>query len=203
MRRRILLTSLGSAATISLAGCSEVIENIGQSKYPDPKVRSHLNTSPEPISTEGERDSQQITVENTGVSGNVEISLFWQMEDNPPTSPSTTRPIGPIEGWQLHSSKSMYFDRQERRSTQFNATAPEEAIAYEFVTKSLTYGAEIHNAGSSGDIRAVIETRYDSGDFSGIEDQVVFLNEGETKDVLFNTYVSEETEWRVEAGVPG
>lgn len=202
MQRRSVLTALGSAAAIGFSGCSEITEDIRQSEHPNPEVRNPLYADPEPISADVDTNSQQFTTENTGISGNIEIALYWKLDTDGHQTPTTTRPIAPYEGYSFDSKKSVYFNEGERRTTQFSGTAPDDTIGYEFVADSLTYGAEIYNAGSAGDIRTIIEIGYDTDDLEGFEDQVVFIDEDETEDVLFDIHLTDRHQWKIEAGIP-
>jgi hypothetical protein len=202
-RRRDYLYAL--VALVGVKGGAEIAQQVSESSNGSPRSNSNedptaddfsnedspesgLSTklisvdssSPEIVSTDRIKnagtDKLTITLENTGVDGNIKIRLEWATGDK-------RTPSGPFdEDFEHVSTKSLYFSENERRMVEFNAEPPESATGYYFHAETDTRMATLKNEGSGENVRVVL-----SGSMtSEVAEKTVFVGEGETKEVVFD-----------------
>lgn len=176
-RRNFVLGCTGAVAL--LAGCTEDSGPSLSVLNPDTVEAQIID------SRQGPEDGQfSIELENSGMSGNILVKLYW-------TEDGETRP-NPV------ADRTVFFNRGERREMTFNAEIPSGADGYEFSVQGLGYGADIENSGERGDADVrLIDVNTDQI----IQTQPIRIDSGETKTVTFETDHVFETEFEIEAEV--
>jgi hypothetical protein len=101
---------------------------VTQLRSPDPRVVTPSQPSP---------NTFEVTVQNSGGSGGVEVSLYWIPESQ--SYPEGNYPDNPEEaGFELHSTRTVQFNSGERRAVSFNAQMPDGYDKYYFRVDDLT-----------------------------------------------------------------
>lgn len=92
----------------------------------------------------------------------------------------------------------MYFNSDERRTVEFTAQPPDDAIGYQFLAQAATYGANIHNTGGKG--RAAVEFTYNEP-MIGLEttkEDTLYIESEATKNIEFDQVIETNTDWKSE-----
>lgn len=222
MRRRTLLTTLGTVTTLGIAGCSEYTKETTNStdtepdsgspggettpgpQFPNPQVQEYLQCDAQMVSTGNPASNRYTaTIQNTGDNGNIGISLFWQKSENA-RQPQSVNPSGrsaaDVLNWPHERKKELYFNSGERREIEFVADPPDEAVGYLFLAESATYGARIRNQGVGGDItvRLLYANSERDEDARFIDAKAVYIDEGTSEEVRFNTILKPNSNWEVQ-----
>lgn len=193
MNRRQYIHSTAISSTVFLAGCSA--ENLTETE-PSLEVLELIQSESRLVSADDpSEDTFTATIQNTGVSGEISVALFWQ------TSESGEKPevISEIvaEGYPRERVKENFFNSGERRTVEFIAEPPENAIGYYFLTQPATYGANIQNSGSGGRATVTISFKDSSINIENTKEQTVYIDSDSTKEVLFNATLHPDTEWEI------
>lgn len=188
-QRRTFLKSGGILAIGSLAGCTASLSK------PDPTIIELTATEARAISNRENDNSFSITVQNTGDAGEIEVSLYWQMDEN--ANPETIG-FAHSSGWEFERQKTVYFDSDERREVRFTAEPPSNGVGYYFQLQATTAGARIRNNGGEGNVHVVMEYET-SNRIPAQKESTVFFQEDETKEVTFNVKPAEGSEYEVTA----
>ncbi|SDR15716.1 hypothetical protein [Natronobacterium texcoconense] len=187
LQRRTFLMTSGVMVSGSLGGC------VAGLSEPDLTIVDLTATEVRVVSGSEEDDSFSVTAQNTGVAGDIEITLYWQMTEN-----ADPEDIGSVQsiGWQREQQKVLYFDADERREVEFTATPPAAAVGYYFELHSRTAGAKIRNDGGAGEARVAMEYEHPAG-LPDREETTVFFQEDEVKEVTFDVRMAEDSEYEV------
>ena len=200
MRRRALLAAVGAAGASSLAGCSAMLEELGDS--PALEVRELIQSNAQLICSEQPRDRvHTITIQNIEDAGNIGVALFWQTQRNV-EKPESVKSGPTLFGWEREQLQEIYFEANERRTVEFTATPPDNLIRPLFFAESLMYGARIHNSGAGGQVSVTLqyENQQASDGASGLPmERSVFIGADSTEEVRFNTTIPENRRWEIEA----
>lgn len=219
MKRRRFLQSAAASSLAGLAGCTafENLDDDSQSdaqqpnsndenpdsgldlggSSPEVQLTRTLEAIPRLVSSNENGSTFTVTVQNTGYEGNIAIGFFWQMERNA-IEPTRVNALNP-EGYQSVRTRQVFFSSGERRTIEFTALPPSDAIGYYFNTQSATYGARVRNTGSAGRVRVVFDYLSSPLGLENTEEKTIYLNEGETRPVVFNVLVEPGSEWEIRA----
>lgn len=192
MNRRKFIHSTAISSTVVLAGCSA--ESLTETE-PTLEVLELIQSESRLVSADDpSEDTFTATIQNTGVSGDISVALFWQTSDSGEKPEVISEIVS--EGYPRERVKENFFNSGERRTIEFIAEPPENAIGYYFLTQPATYGANIQNSGSGG--RAIVTISYDSSiNIESTKEQAVYIDSDSTKEVLFNTTLHPDTEWEI------
>jgi len=192
MNRRQFL-QFSSASTVPfLAGCSGLTES-----GPSVEVLELIQSEVQFVSSDDpERDRFTATIQNTGHSGTIAIALFWQTAESA-QEPDSVNSFN-VEGFENERKKELYFDANERRKIEFTASPPDDAIGYYFLAEPAAYGANIRNTGGNGRVTVTLDYQSAIG-LPSEEQETVYFDSDETKEVLFNAVVASNSEWEVQA----
>lgn len=184
--RRRFLSVASASMLLGIAGCSEITGS-----EPDPTLGEYLSTESRPVNRNQDGNHFQFTIENSGFRGEIAVALFWMMEreaEKPEFAHKTEALF--LENIEFKARNNFYFDQNERRTVEFIGRPPRGAVGYYFVGTPLSNGAEIINGGGAGEVMVSIE--YSSPDHAGSplsKEKRVFLDQNQTKPVLFNVMV--------------
>lgn len=192
--RRTFLRTVSASGAVALAGCAGAIDS-----GPDAEAIETLQVESELVSSDGQDSAFTVTVQNTGVAGNVAIGFFWQMQETG-AKPSS---IGSeTDAYSFVRQQETYFDAGERRTVEFTGTPPADAVGYYFMARPATYGARIRNTGGEGRVTVVMNYTDTMGlDLTKREE--VYVDGGSTKEVLFDVRPREGTSWEVKVESDG
>jgi len=221
MNRRQLLQSTAASSIALLAGCS-AFENLEEASEPDTQQPEPTTQSPEddPLFPEENGPSAEVleliqsesrlvsvdnpstgnftaTIQNTGQSGNISVTLFWQTQESG-VEPESVDSLG-TEAYTREKQKETFFNSNERRAIEFTAMPPEDAIGYYFLAQPATYGANIRNTGEGGRLTVTMNFKGSMLGTDATEEQTVYIDGSSTKEVRFNVTIQPNTEWEIEA----
>lgn len=186
--RRTFLRTVPAAGAVALAGCAGALDS-----GPDAEAIETLQVESELVSSDRQDSEFTVTVQNTGAAGNVAIGLYWQMRE---TGAKPSRIGAETDAYSFVRQQETYFDAGERRTVAFTASPPADAVGYYFMARPATYGARVRNSGGEGRVTVVMNYT-DSTGLELTEREEVYVDEGATKEVLFDVRPKEGTSWEV------
>ncbi|SDK27446.1 hypothetical protein [Natronorubrum texcoconense] len=128
-------------------------------------------------------DEYTATVQNTGIAGDIEVTLVWLRDLDGPVDYDNVVVDGSYNSEKAASRRS-YFDAEERRDVSFRASIPVDFEGYLFDLSAATYAADVRNDGGPGAIEVRLR---DTGHLNAIlERKEVVFDRGETERVEFN-----------------
>lgn len=194
INRREFLETTGVASTAFLAGCSG--SNSSAAEEPFFEVLELFQSKSQLVSVDNvDQESFSATVQNTEHSGLVAIALFWQMEESA-TEPESVGSLG-TNAFPKERMNEVYFDAGERRTIEFTAQPPDDAIGYLFLAQASTYGANIRNTG--GDGRAVVTFSFTSPSGIGAStEDTSYIESESTREIIFEQITEPNSEWEIE-----
>lgn len=221
MKRRQFFQATLGASTFVFAGCAgfDNLEEAAESNqepgssnqntdggpdFPEtsevsPEVLELVQSENQLIGTDNPETGEfELTIQNTGVGGNIAVALFWQLQEFGEKPKSVESPLG-TEAYRWERTQEFFFNSGERRTVEMTALPPEDAIGFYFLTQPATYGATIRNTGSAGRVRVTMTYTSTGLGVDSTEEQTVFIGEDTSKDVLFNVTIMPETEWKIRA----
>lgn len=194
VNRREFLETTSVASTAFLAGCSG--SGSLASEEPSFEVLELFQSKAQLVSTNNVgRESFSATIQNTEHSGLVAIALFWQVEESA-VEPEGVSSFG-TDAFPKERMNEVYFDAGERRTIEFTAQPPNDAIGYLFLAQGSTYGTNIRNTG--GDGRAVVTFTFTSSlGLKNSTEETTYIESESTKKVEFDQVIEPNSEWEVE-----
>lgn len=196
INRREFLEATSVASTAFLAGCSG--SDSSASEEPSFEILELFQSKAQLVSVDNEdRESFSATVQNTEQSGLVAVALFWQIEESA-TEPESVTSSG-TDAFPKERMSEVYFDTGERRTVEFTAQPPDNAIGYLFLTQASTYGANIRNTG--GDSRAAVTFTF-THPLTGMRtstENTSYIESESTREIKFEQIIEPNSEWEIEA----
>lgn len=150
----------------------------------DPTVIATHSTDPRLVSMEeqsvGSRSEFSVTVENTGIGGEIGVEFFWVKNLD-----EEWKGVENAGNRQKESERIVYFDAGERRDVSFVGDPPLGYEGYAFDLFAATFAADIRNDGGAGDVEVKL-TNPDVMDAITAR-RTITLEEGATRRVEFTT----------------